>query len=353
MPPRQGGLARVHVIALVESLEHVCCRYRLRAFADGLAAHGHTLEFQTLPQKWARWRIGAGMGHADLVILQRKLLSRWQLALLRQRVKRLAFDFDDAVFQRDSYHRKGPDCPTLRPRFHATMRAADMVVAGNRWLAETAIEVGARTVHIIPTCVDTSKYAPSKHRNAGALTMVWVGTASTLQGLERARPLLEHLGRSIPGLTLRLVSDAFLEFQFLRVEPVRWSEQNEAEAIATADVGLSLLPDDDWSRGKCGLKVLQYLAAGLPVIGNPIGVTEELIGSRESGIGNREDAAGFLADSPEQWVAALERLRDPELRRQMGAAGRRRVEERYDISVGIAGWLKLLSAAMTSARRAS
>ncbi|MFL5328456.1 MAG: glycosyltransferase family 4 protein [Gemmataceae bacterium] len=326
----------MHLVALVESLEHVCCRYRLRAFVSGLEAHGHTLEFQELPRGIARWRIGSGLGHADLVILQRKMLPRWQLALLRQRVRRLAFDFDDAVYQRDSYHRKGPQCLKLWPRFAATMRAADIVVAGNSWLADRALDEGARAVRLIPTCIDVGKYRASSHRQSGNLTLVWVGTASTIQGLARARPLLEHLGRSIPGLKLRFVCDSFLEFDHLQVEQVPWDETWEAEAIASADIGLSLLPDDDWSRGKCGLKVLQYLASGLPVIGNPVGVTAELLGTRPG------QEAGVLVDSPREWVEAITLLSDPTTRLRMGGIGRRRVEQHYAIDMGLKAWLHVL-----------
>lgn len=171
--------------------------------------------------------------------------------------------------------------------------------------------------------------------------LVWVGSASTLQGLIRAKPLLEHLGRSVAGLRLRLVCDATLQLDHLPFEHVPWTAAGEADAIAGADVGISLLPDDDWSRGKCGLKVLQYLAAGLPVVGNPVGVTAELI-----------RGAGLLATTPDEWVAAIERLHDPALRQSLGAAGRARVQAQYDIATGAAAWRQLLDDFTAAAREA-
>src|SRR6516165_1253064 len=102
----------VHLIGLVESPDHVCCRYRLRAFREQLAADGHALEIKSLPRRWwDRLRIMPMLGRADAVILQRKLLPSWQTTILRRCVRRLIFDFDDAVFMRDSYAARGPDSP--------------------------------------------------------------------------------------------------------------------------------------------------------------------------------------------------------------------------------------------------
>lgn len=330
----------MHIVALVESPEHVCCRYRLRSVFAGLATHGISTELRPIPRGLSSWKIGGGLGHADWVVLQRKLLSRWMLLKLRWRVKNLAFDFDDAIFQRDSYHPKGPHSASQLRRFGATVRAADAVIAGNLWLGERAGEAGAENVHVIPTCIDPSKYTPARHERQQSLTLVWVGSHSTLQGLARAKPLLEQIGLAIPGLTLRLVCNAFLDFDHLRVERVPWSEANEAQAITTADVGLSILPDDDWSRGKCGLKVLQYLAAGLPVVGNGVGVTPELVGNRE--------AAGLLCNSVDEWVAALKQLHDPSVRQRLGSIGWERVEQHFSPGVAVNGWLKIIAAHRTA-----
>jgi len=333
----------VRAVALVDSLDHVCCRYRLRAFAPHLAAAGHRLDLHTWPRGLARLRPPA----ADVIIVQRRLPPAWERARLRAAARHLVFDFDDAVFLRDSYHSNGPHSARRRRRFVALVRASDAVVAGNDWLAARAADAGGRNVRVIPTCVDVSAYqsrafaaegqAASFALRSGAnkcatgLTLVWVGSASTLQGLVRARPLLEQLGRSIAGLRLRVVCDAPLHLDYLPVEHVPWTAAGEAGAIAGADVGISILPEDDWSRGKCGLKVLQYLAAGLPVVGNPVGVTAEQI-----------RGAGFLATTTDEWVAAIQRLRDPALRQSLGAAGRATVQARYDVCAGAAAWRRLL-----------
>jgi glycosyltransferase involved in cell wall biosynthesis len=155
-----------------------------------------------------------------------------------------------------------------------------------------------------------------------------------LRGLERARPILEALGREVPGLKLKLICDHFLTLQHLPVHPCSWSEATEAAEIAAADIGLSWVPDDPWSRGKCGLKVMQYLAAGLPVVANPVGVQTEMV---------RHGETGFLASTIDEWVQAVRTLaRDPTLRRRMGAAGRRLVEANYRVECGGEKWVRLL-----------
>lgn len=321
----------MRLIGLVESEDHVCCRYRLRAFADGLASSGHTLELRPLGRGLARWRTLGDLQAADVVILQRKLLSPWELSRLRRNARRLLFDFDDAVFLRDSYHPRGNVSGNRLRRFAATVTAADAVIAGNDWLARKARVTGARHVVVIPTCVHADAYPVARHDAAAEMVCAWIGSSSTLNGLERHRELLMDIGRGLPGLVLRLVCDRSMDLPHWRVEHWPWSPESEQQALATACVGLSLLPDDDWSRGKCGLKVLQYLAAGLPVVGNAVGVTADMAG-----------AAGLMAESPQQWIDALGRLRDPQLRRELGRRGRDAVTSRYSLSTGLSAWQSLL-----------
>jgi glycosyltransferase involved in cell wall biosynthesis len=178
---------------------------------------------------------------------------------------------------------------------------------------------------VIPTCIDTSRYEPRGASVPGpGLELVWIGSSSTLQGLEQQRSLWEQLGREVPGIRLRVICDRFPQFDGMPVIPVPWSEATEAREMALADVGIGWLPDDLWSRGKCGLKVIQYQAAGLPVLTNPVGVHPEMI---EHGV------SGFLATSNEQWIQAVRALAaDPSLRQRMGRAARASVESAYSVT---------------------
>ncbi len=314
-------------LALVEAPDHVCGRYRVSAYAPALAVSGWTLVVEGISAApLARLRQFRRANRFDAVLLQRKLLPGWQLAILRSCSRRLIYDFDDAVLYRDSYDPRGPTCRRRAARFGRTVRAADAVIAGNGFLSRCAVEHGATTdrVRIIPTCIATQDYHPSREdRQAGATRLVWIGSSSTLRGLEQRRSLLERLGREVPELPLRVICDRFPNFDPLRVEPVRWSAASEAHDLASGDIGVSFVPNDLWTRGKCGLKVLQYFAAGLPVIADPVGVHPEMI---EPGV------HGFLPRTDDAWVAAIRSLTgNRDLRRRMGIQARARVESAYSI----------------------
>lgn len=329
----------MHLVALAESESHVCCRYRLSAFRLPLATAGHSLDIRSIPHSWfGRLTLGRGpdFARADAVVLQRKLLPRLTVARLRRRVRRLIFDFDDAVWLRDSYSAKGFDDPRRLRRFRATVRAADLVIAGNDYLAAEARRWAdpARVV-VIPTCVDVRKYHPGAGSSAPSLRLVWVGSSSTLRGLERFTPTLSAVGRAVPGVRLKLICDRFLDIPNLAVDRCPWNEATEAAELAAADVGIGWVPDDPWSRGKCGLKVLQYHAAGLPVVANPVGVHAELV---------RDGETGFQAETTEQWVNAIRRLADDAaLRQRLGEAGRARAEAAYSVEAGARRWVEALA----------
>jgi glycosyltransferase involved in cell wall biosynthesis len=363
----------VHLTALVDRPDHVCCRYRLAAFRPFLERAGCSLELVSLPRRWwGRLWLYRRL-HGAAVVLQRRLLPAWELERLRQSARLLLFDLDDAVFLRDSYAPRGLHSARRLQRFAAIVRACDAVIAGNGFLASNAARwAGPARVHVIPTCVDPSAYPltpnPSPPRGEGSrssplspwgrgvggeglsrqaddgVQLVWVGSSSTLRGLEAVRPMLEEVGRRTAGAHLKIICDRFLHFDGLPVVERRWDAATEAAEIAAADVGISWIPDDDWSRGKCGLKVLQYMAAGLPVVANAVGVHAEMI---------RHGETGFLADTAEEWVDAVGRLaRDPDLRGRMGAAGRRLLEDRYSVASGARRWTALLDELRRGERRA-
>ena len=334
-------------IALVDAPDHVCCRYRIRAYASALHAAGCELSLQAFARGLpGRLRQIARADRFDTTIVQRKLLPRWQIRMLRRHSRRIVFDFDDAVLYRDSYDPRGPESWRRAARFAEVVRLSDAVLAGNDFLADCAVRAGARAdrVHVIPTCIDVDRYRPRERdegRTRTGLELVWIGSSSTLQGIERQRPLWERLAREVPGVRLRLISDRFPDLGLLPVVAVPWSEATEADELAAADVGISWIPDDLWSRGKCGLKVLQYQACGLPVLANPVGVHPEMI---DDGL------SGRLVDTPEDWVSALRVLdADPGLRRRMGEAARAAVETDYSVSA----WADTFVAAVQGPRRDS
>jgi glycosyltransferase involved in cell wall biosynthesis len=334
----------------------------LRAFQPALQHAGYEFDLCSFPRRWWQRLQLPDRLRSDNILFQRRLLSSWEIGRMRRRAKTLLFDFDDAVWLRDSFAGQPLQSKPRLRRFAGMMRMMDAVIAGNEFLAEQARSfLPSDRVHVIPTCIDVQRYPMAEHkrrcvrgpalrrssefhanavlrnptRQSDSVQLVWIGSASTLQGLEQQRELLEEIGRKGPHISLKLICDQFLKLQNLRVMPSTWSEETEAAELAAADIGIAWMPDDDWSRGKCGLKVLQYMADGLPVIANPVGVHNEMI---------RHGENGYLANSPAEWVEAIDTLaHDPELRLRMGRAGRQRVEQEYSVEIGAERWLRVLS----------
>jgi glycosyltransferase involved in cell wall biosynthesis len=329
------------VVALVPSRNHVCVRYRIAQFERYLASAGLSLTLEPLASTFTeRVKQLSRSRHGQITLLLRKLLPFWQLAMLRRATRTLIYDFDDAVYLRDSFHPRGPYSVTRMVRFAATVCLADKVFAGNRHLADEAIRHGARRkVSVVPTCVDARQYPVANHHDEMPTRLVWIGSASTMQTLERAKEVLEAIGESTPNAVLRVVCNKFPRFKNLRVEPMRWSSATEGTDLSTSDIGFSWIPDDAWSRGKCGLKVLQYMAAGLPVVASPVGVHEELL----------EDEGGYLPRRTSEWVETVGRLSvDAKLRHAKGGAGRRRLEKRFHVET----WGPVIAEQLAAAGRA-
>jgi glycosyltransferase involved in cell wall biosynthesis len=243
------------------------------------------------------------------------------------------------MLYRDSYHPRGHLSRQRARRFAATVGSADAIIAGNAFLQQCAASSGARpeTVSLIPTCVEPEKYpARAARSREEGMELVWIGSSSTLAGLEMKRPLLTRLGREITGLRLRIICDRFIRFDPLPVIQSVWTEAAEATMLARADVGISWIPDDIWSQGKCGLKVLQYGAAHLPAIANPVGVHGEII---------RDELTGMLAGTDDQWLAAVARLAaDPARRLRMGEQARAVVEQSYSVAAHAAAFVAVMTA---------
>jgi glycosyltransferase involved in cell wall biosynthesis len=277
-----------------------------------------------------RMLLGITAARYDLLWIEKELFP-WLPAVVEESwlagKPPFVVDYDDAIFHNYDQHRRPLVRHLLGRKIDWLMRHAQAVIVGNGYLAKRARMAGAREVEIIPTVVDLGRY---RTRDAlpqvDSLTIGWIGTPRTVFYLERFRPVLAALIQRFPAIRFRLlaIGPSALAWDGLPVEVRPWSEATEASDLHECDVGIMPLDDDAWSRGKCGYKLVQYFACGLPVVASPVGVNRELV---DHG-GN-----GFLAASAEDWLAALTALcRDPGLGQRMGRAGRSLVEERYCIA---------------------
>lgn len=290
-------------------------------YFDRLAAVGHQASHLDLSGGIGNYlRALAVARKADVVLVLRKTLPTPLLWLLRKLARRLVFDFDDAIF----CNTDGTRSPTRMSRFAAMVQCCDQISAGNGFLAAAAMRFNPR-VSVVPTSVDIDRYFIQNDKPQDFFDVVWIGSSSTRKYLEEAIPALQAASRRISNLRLKIVADFDLPSCGLNTWPVRWQAETEAAELASAHVGIAPMRDDDWSRGKCALKVLQYMAAGLPVISSPAGVNAEAVLDRES---------GFLVREEREWVEALVELAgSTETRERMGQAGRKRVVALYSVSI--------------------
>jgi glycosyltransferase involved in cell wall biosynthesis len=308
------------IILFVSKGEHAAStRYRALSYFDLIRKSGWIPIHHTIRGTFSRVEFLRKASNADLIVILRKTFSTPYLILLGLFSKPLVFDFDDAIFVRED----GSTQNRLMRRFARVVKRCNQVWAGNSYLGDAARQYNSFALEI-PTSLDPAKYAVESDKPKDSVDLVWIGSSSTRKYLVQAIPILETLAIDFPSLRLKIVADFELATRNLCTAAIPWSEETEAKALRSAHIGIAPLPDNSRTRGKCGLKVLQYMAAGLPVVSSPTGVNKEIV---EHGV------TGFLAQSDGEWYAAIEKLINNDgLRQTMGENGQKRVMEHYSIN---------------------
>ncbi|UCE99068.1 MAG: glycosyltransferase family 4 protein [Planctomycetota bacterium] len=298
-------------------------RQRIGIYLDFLRTKDINCEVAKLPSgSLARRKLFKQAGKFDGVFLHKKGLNFLDALWLRKYSKKIIYDFDDAIM----YNPKAPEANSLSHfiPFRRTVGLANAVIAGNSYLAEHAKRFNPN-VEILPTGLDTNAYKQlANPQNDGKIRLVWIGSKSTLRYLTEIGAALEEISSRFDNVILRLICDDFPDLQNITVEKRLWSKESEAMDLATSDIGLAPLPDNRFTKGKCGFKILQYAAAGLPIVASPVGVNTRYI---------QQGSNGFLAHSDSDWVNHLSQLiNEPELRKQMSQnAGQ--IVQRFDLKI--------------------
>ena len=230
------------------------------------------------------------------------------------------YDFDDALFESSisTENRRFGPLKRERERCRAHLARARLVLAGNAYLA-THARRHARRVEIVPSCIDASRQGARTHADVETVTVGWIGSASTTSYLTEILPVLRAINAG--GVRMRLVAVGAAQLPAEPwIEQRPWTLATEAQLLSGFDIGVMPLPDDPWTRGKCGYKLLQYFAAGVPAVASPVGVNASLLAG----------GGGLAASGAAQWRAALEELAgDTNARREAGLAGRRLAVREY------------------------
>jgi len=331
-----------HLMGITQSSFDPASRFRFVQFIPHLERSGWRVDFRpnrpdrqwhsTLPSRSLRalhYRAGRLVMKAnrlrdvlaapacDVVFVNRDLASEGAglRRLFQRAIHKTVFDFDDAIFvgSRES-----------AVRWMCTH--AGWVTPGNEYLAQYARQFN-NNVTIIPTVIDTDACRPGSAPagRTGLVRIGWSGSDQSIQAtLVPQLAMLRELQAKMPFELVVITNTApRLPVPDLRWRFVPWSARGEAHLADELDIGIMPLADDAFQRGKCALKLLQYMAAGLPTVASPVGVNATVV---------QPGVTGFLATSPAQWHAALARLLgDTGLRARLGAAGRQVCEQDYSI----------------------
>lgn len=335
---QMGANSRYRLLQYIPLLEEAGHQVEVRAMLDeeylqALYSSGRRNGYRTLRGYARRISQLHGLDKHDVVICDQEFLPYFPGVidrLIAGRCRRVIVDYDDAAYFKYQH------IPGLRNRIPRLMAAAEAVVAGNRYLADFASKHNAN-VHVIPTVVDTNRYQPKTDYAADkGVRLVWIGTPITASFLRPIVPALTALHRKFPELRLRLVGAGnAMRDELPFAEMVEWSPDTESRMLSESDIGLMPLPDNEFTRAKCGLKLIQYMAAGLPVIGSAVGANCDIIS---------EGRDGCLVSDWGQWFGALDQLISREdLRREFGRNGLAKVTQQYSLQRGFDDWMEILN----------
>ncbi|MBN2315475.1 MAG: glycosyltransferase family 4 protein [Sedimentisphaerales bacterium] len=297
-------------------------RLRIACYLDILHSKGIHSEVEILPTgTLARRKLFQKAADFDCVFLHKKRLNALDAISLRRSGRKMIYDFDDAIMY--SPHTPERDSSAHFKPFRRTVELAHKVIAGNPYLAEHALKFNSN-VEVLPTGLDTKAYKITKQKEDNKIRLAWIGSKSTLGYLSELKSVLEEIGERFDNVVLRIICDQFFDLQHMPVEKRAWSLETQVTDLVSSDIGLAPLPDNRFTRGKCGFKILQYAAAGLPTITSPVGVNAEYVQHGET---------GYHASDGRQWIDGIaELIGDTELRKEMGRAARTFVEK-FDIDV--------------------
>lgn len=251
-------------------------------------------------------------------------------------------DYDDAIFHRYDQHPRAGVRRVLAKKIDRIMASATAVVVGNEYLAERASAAGARRIHQFPSVVDLRRYRQRTSFSENQLVVGWIGSRSTTPYLRTIAPVLRDAASALRARLVN-VGGARLEMPGVPVEYHPWSEDTEIERMLEFDIGVMPLPDEPWARGKCGYKLVQYMACGLPTIASPVGANARIV---------EHAVTGFLASGADEWAGALRALAaSTQLRAQMGARGYRRAAEHYSLEATAPKVVDLVASVIRQGKR--
>ncbi|MBI2721707.1 MAG: glycosyltransferase family 4 protein [Bacteroidetes bacterium] len=284
----------------------------------------------------------------DIIFIQREALflgtSYFEKKAFESGAK-VIFDFDDSIWLEDTSPANKKWAWIKKPsKFFNTISYASIIIAGNSYLADKAKTVNKNTV-IIPTTIDTDIHAPKPQlRNKEVINIGWSGSISTIKHFQSLLPVLKRVKEKYKHkIHFKIIGDSNYKNSELTIEAISWSENTEVAQLNTFDIGIMPLINDEWTKGKCGLKGLSYMACEVATVMSNVGVNATII---------ENNVNGLLANNDQEWFDALCKLiENKELRERLGKNGRITVIEKYSVEANKEKYLEIFSTA-TKVKRA-
>lgn len=234
-------------------------------------------------------------------------------------------DYDDAIFHKYDSNKSLLIRIVLKGKIESVMKRATVVIVGNEYLANRARTTGAKSVKLIPSVVNVQHYNGTDNSRVDYFTIGYICTPKTVNYLSIVISSLKKLNSIYNNIRLLLIGSGPYKANNIETVVREWSMETEADYIHEFDVGIMPLPDEQWERGKCGYKLIQYMACGKPVIASPVGINKKIV---ENGVN------GFLVSSEFEWTNAFEALiRNQDLAKRMGYAGLKKVQGWYSLEI--------------------
>lgn len=329
---RLGASSRVRIFQYIPFLEEVGIQVQIEPFFDD---HYLCRLYATTGKRRLREVLPRYLKRLGVILASRKYSAAWveketfpflpavfERLLVNFKIPYIV-DYDDATFHTYDQHRWSIVRQLLGRSLNPLIAGAQCVIAGSSYLVDYARSRGAKRVELIPTVVDIKRYRVTEEPLSDELRIGWIGSPMTTKYLYEVREVLRELSAERP-IRLVTIGAAPLPDYGVPLEQHAWSESTEGRLLESIHVGIMPLPDTPWERGKCGYKLIQYMACGRPVVGSPVGVNGDIV----------TKAVGYLADGTDQWIRALRVFADnPDHRRTCGTAARELVERQYSIQV--------------------
>ncbi|MBA4317333.1 MAG: glycosyl transferase family 1 [Flavobacterium sp.] len=290
--------------------------------------------FAIIKSYWKRIQLLLNKGNYDLIWLQQEAfpwLPTFVETYLLGTKTPLVVDYDDAFFHRYDQHKNPIVRFVLRKKIDRIMEVSSVVVVCNDYLAQRAKDSKAERVELLPTVIDLKLYKTKQQCSEKTFTIGWVGSPHTVKYLDAVKPSLIDL---LKDENVKVVILGSGKYNLPGAQFIEWQEETEIENIRTFDVGIMPLDNTSWERGKCGFKLIQYMACGIPVIASPIEINTKIVNHKVN---------GFLAETLDGWADYFKQLKDnPQLRIEMGLQGRKTVEENYTLEVNAPKLINIL-----------